>query len=227
MKTSILHIGKTGGTALVAAMGEQIKQRKDLELHGHAMTLETLWKKNPNRHVIFGVREPLSRFVSGFNSRLREGKPRRHDPWMPAEKVAFTLFPDPNALAEALSSSEQWIRGAAELSMLSIRHVRNSLQSSIKSAEFLRGNEEKIRFVYTQETLSEDFEVIKRILALPSELKLPDDDTGAHRTPSGMSKYLSDTAQDNLRKWYADDLALHEYCMDLRARLLADMGRNN
>ena len=55
---------------------------------------------------MFFVRDPISRFVSGFNSRLRKGLPKMYFPWAPGEKLAFSRFATPNQLALALSSSD-------------------------------------------------------------------------------------------------------------------------
>jgi hypothetical protein len=107
--------------------------------------------------------------------------------------------------------------------MLSIRHVGMPLKIPLKSVAFMRSNEAKILFIYTQETLSEDFDTLKKILALPEQLKLPDDEVAGHCTPEGMSKYLSETAQENLRKWYAEDLEIYRYCQELRSKRLAEL----
>ena len=112
MRTSVLHVGKTGGTALISAL-RSAGTNEELEFHGHVATLKWLWSKNPRRRVIFGVREPVSRFVSAFNSRLRQGRPRHFTPWNKGEEIAFSLFDSPNELAEAIYAEDRLRRAVA------------------------------------------------------------------------------------------------------------------
>ena len=147
MKVSVLHIGKTAGTALFTALKEANTEQK-LVLHGHAFTLKSVWENFPQRSVVFGVREPVSRYVSAFNSRLREGLPRHHTPWNKSEQVAFGLFKTPNDLAEALSSNDKMERAVAELSMLGIKHVNKPLTAYLGGIQNLEKNKSKIKFVY-------------------------------------------------------------------------------
>ena len=84
-------------------------------------------------------------------------------------------------------------------------------------------HKQKIAFVYTQETLSEDFEALKKVLRLSPALHLPDDEVQSHRTPDGFSKHLSAEAESNLRAWYANDIEIYDYCCELRAELLAEL----
>jgi hypothetical protein len=218
MKISILHIGKTAGTALFAAIRKANSDNKII-LHGHAFSINTVWKKFPQRNVIFGVREPLARYVSSFNSRLREGLPRHHTPWTKSEKVAFSLFPTPNALAEALSSPNAMEKAAAELSMLGIKHVSKPLASYLGSVDYLRKHKEKIKFVYLTETFNQDFEIMKTMLAL-GEVSLPTDDVGAHRMPDEMDTSLSDKARENLASWYEKDMEIYDYCKSMHEQFV-------
>ena len=222
MKVSILHIGKTAGTALFAAI-RQAKTDNKIILHGHAFSIHTVWKKFPQRNVIFGVREPLARYVSSFNSRLREGLPRHHTPWTKSEQVAFSLFPTPNALAEALSSSSPMERAAAELSMLGIKHVSKPMSSYLGSVDNLRKNKEKIKFVYLTETFDQDFEIMRRMLSL-GEVSPPKDDVGAHKMPDEMDTRLSDKARENLMRWYQKDLEIYDYCKTMHQQFIEKLG---
>ena len=116
----VLHIPKTGGSALFDALGP-FAERSGLQLHTHATTLADV----PDGDMtIFAVREPLSRFCSGFNSRLRRGRPLRDVPWTPGEASAFARFSTPNALAEALDASDPDRRRAALDAIAAIPHLR-------------------------------------------------------------------------------------------------------
>ena len=74
-----LHIGKTGGTAMKYVLSQYpVGSRYAICLHGHRVRLCDIPKGDS---VIFAVREPISRFVSGFYSRKRQGQPRLFSPW--------------------------------------------------------------------------------------------------------------------------------------------------
>src|SRR3984893_10849386 len=124
-----IHIGKTGGTALKYMLNRHIQKTRcsGLQLFKHDMTFPRLCVEHPTSQALFFVRDPVSRFVSGFNSRLRQGLPRFHVPWRPSEAVAFGTFAPPNRLAEALSADDPARRVAAASAMNAIRHVRDRL----------------------------------------------------------------------------------------------------
>jgi len=92
-----LHIGKTGGSAIRSAIqrksflsGDMLFSSSAMVLtHGHNFRLKDVPK---GEYAFFVVREPISRFVSGFYSRLRKGYPKNNNPWSKEEEWAFTLF---------------------------------------------------------------------------------------------------------------------------------------
>ena len=98
-----LHVRKTGGTAIKYALKPcLVTSGHYIVLHGHRFTLREVPKGD---QAIFCLRNPISRFVSGFYSRLRQGQPRNLVPWTPDEKASFSRFDTPNRLALALSST--------------------------------------------------------------------------------------------------------------------------
>ena len=119
-----IHVGKTGGTALKAAL-EKHKRTAGYHilLHDHHFVFRMV---PPGDSVFFFLRHPLSRFISGFYSRQREGKPRHYYPWRAGEEKAFAKFKTPNELALALSSPHANPRAAAWQAMRSIQHVRDT-----------------------------------------------------------------------------------------------------
>jgi len=69
----MIHIGKTGGTALKSVLSHHNKMQTTdpIELYRHEMTLPILVNSSHITRALFFVRDPVSRFVSAFNSRLR------------------------------------------------------------------------------------------------------------------------------------------------------------
>jgi hypothetical protein len=207
-----LHIGKTGGNALKEALASALTSH-NIAFHQHATGLADIPVGEP---VIFFVRHPLSRFVSGFNSRLRQGRPKLNSRWSADEKVAFRKFPSPNLLAEALASTDAKVQASAQQAMNSIAHVNRHLTHYLGLREYVESRRQDILFVGFQETLAEDFERLKKALGLPESLALPSDEVVAHRTPTGFEAELSDKGKQAILQWYADDVALYDWLWDKR-----------
>ncbi len=213
----VLHIGKTGGTALKSALLKQrIVSGYELLLHGHDVTLTDIPQ---GEKLIFGLRDPLSRFISAFNGRLREDRPRYHYPWREEEKIAFAIFQTPDDLATALSSRDRKRRKEAERAMRGIGHLNTSYQRWFGDGRAFRARVPDLFFIAFQDRLDDDFELLKRRLGLRPELHLPADETEAHRTPPGFSDELGDVGRANLERWYAEDIAFVELCRELAPRV--------
>ena len=209
-----IHIRKAGGTAVKDAL-QPVAKRYGLILHPHRTRLADI----PDDHrFFFFIRHPLTRFVSGFYSRLRQGKPHYSYPWSPAEAKAFARFQEANDLAEAISSEHPERAAEARAAMLGISHVNSTFRSWFSSPSELDDRASSLVMVGLQEHLAADFERLKALLGLPAEVALPQDDARAHRNPSGINRGLSPLAERNLREWYADDIRFYERCVELRAR---------
>jgi len=212
----VFHLGKTGGTALKQALLEHREaSRYRLLPHGHDVTLAHVPVGEP---FMFIVRDPISRFVSGFNGRLREDRPRYHYPWKEEERIAFGIFSTPDQLATALSSADDAKRRQAEAAMRGIGHINTSYWYWFVDEGTLRARADDLFFIAFQDRLGQDFELLKRKLGLPADARLPADGTAAHRTPAGFDGHLSDVARTNLERWYADDFAFVELCHELAPR---------
>jgi hypothetical protein len=212
-----LHIGKTGGTAVKQCLQDYADGTDyELLLHGHDVTLRDVAR---GEKILFVIRDPLTRFVSGFNGRLREDLPRYHYPWKDAERIAFERFATPDDLARALSSDDREERLAAEHAMRNIGHVNTPYSYWFGDDRTFRKRLPDIFFIAVQDRLDDDFELLKRKLGFPADARLPSEETAAHRTPRGFSQYLSDEARANLELWYAKDVEFVELCGELAPSL--------
>jgi len=194
-----LHIRKTGGNALKAAL-DPLSGEFGLILHDHETTLADV---PAGERVAFILRDPIERFMSGFNSRLRQGRPLKNSKWRDGEVWAFSIFKTPNDLAEALSSEAK--RADALRAMGEIAHVNTSLADWLRSLEYLQVRSGDIAWAGRTETLTSDFEKLKERIGLPASLALPDDPVAAHRTPDGFSQDLSAVGRANIAAWYQAD----------------------
>jgi Sulfotransferase family len=210
---NLLHISKTGGTALRAGLG---MEKHDvtwtpshiLHFRQHDMRLADIPR---GQKVVFCVRNPVERFVSAFYSRLRRGR-TGSNARQPGEAEAFERFRTPNALAVALSSHDATERSLAEAAMRSIRHVREGLTFWLTHPDELRDRSLDILHVCRQETLEEDFAWLKSFLNLPSDHALPESTYAAHKLPAEFDRRLTPEATANISQWYAPDFAIIESC---------------
>ncbi|MFN8351073.1 MAG: sulfotransferase family 2 domain-containing protein [Flavobacteriales bacterium] len=200
----LLHIRKTGGTALKHALQQAIADTLVMA-HEHATGLGDV---AVGRRVAFVVRDPMTRFISGFNSRLRQGAPRYHVPWNAEEAAAFARFGTPAYLADALAAGDPDARKA----MQAIRHVNSALADQLGGVDLLERRRTDIVFVGRQETLAADLPWLARVLGLAELPALPADDVLAHRTPPGMATGLSAAGEAAIRAHYQQDAAILRWC---------------
>jgi hypothetical protein len=204
-----LHLGKTGGTAVKAAL-QPYRRYDDLHLllHGHSTTLADVPPGDP---FFFFLREPLARFVSGFYSRQRQGLPRYHVPWREGEQRAFARFADPEALALGLYDEDAELQAAARDAMTSIMHVRDGFSTWLGSPEAFASRSDDLLLIGFQETLAHDVGRLAERLGLPP-LELPRDGIAAHRDPVADRPPLSARARADLERWYAADVEFYADC---------------
>jgi len=216
-KVYILHIGKTGGSAVQFVIRQHLKRHPDtpVALVGHRFSIPKIEARFPGSRFGFFVRDPISRYVSSFNSRLRQGRPRYVRPWTERERKAFARFPRPTELAEALSSDHEETRLAAEAAMSSIKHVNQPLTHFLGGPSYLEERKDRIAFIGDQATFDADFAAMRMMLGVDPDIGLPDA-TMAHRAPNTDDRNLSEVAKANLRRWYADDYSVYEWCVAWR-----------
>lgn len=209
-----LHCSKTGGTALRVVLHQHASTGKyALALHNHSVTLKDI---APGEKVVFFVRDPVTRFVSGFYSRFRRGRPRHDIPWTPEEAHAFGVFTTPNELALALGAAGDAERDRAMGAMKSIGHVNSSYWDWFGDEDYFLSRRDDCFFIGFQETLDSDFEMLKGKLGLPNTTRLPTDDRETHRTPARFDTRLDEEAAANLRAWYSRDYQFVHLCKEIK-----------
>jgi len=217
----MLHIGKTGGSytqhifSLIPAVQNLVR------FLDHRFTLETALDRFPGEKAVFAIRDPLAIFVSGFYSRMRQGRPRTNQPWSQDETVAFAAFQTPNQLAEALGSDQPELRERAEFSMRSIYHVARCLHFYLGSASFVRQSRSRICFILRQATLDQDIERFLAKCGIPSAHAPIHDDVIRHSNPAHLDRTLSPRAIGNLTAWYKTDFELYDECQALASEINA------
>jgi hypothetical protein len=170
----------------------------------------------PGDRVMFFVRDRISRMVSGFYSRLNEGRPHYDIPWTADERTAFAAFPTPQRLASALASEDAEQRDLARWAMRHINHLRFQRRFTGPPEE-LQARLDQIVYIGRQETLDQDWRQLKRLLELPKNVELPWDPKAAHRRMTPHETKFDERQLEALRRWYARDYRLVAFCDQLRA----------
>jgi hypothetical protein len=207
-----LHIGKTGGTAVKYALeNTSLSPQYSFFLHDHSVKLRDI---PYGEKVFFFLRDPITRFVSGFYSRQRQGKPRYNSPWSKQEEAAFLQFKTPNDLAISLTSETPKVRESAFEAMINIQHVNSFYMDWFGSEEYFNDRLSNIFFIGFQESLDSDFELLKIKTGLPPTVSLPRDSLNMHQNPAGLHTQLAELAVTNLKKWYEKDYFFLNLCKE-------------
>lgn len=212
---AFLHIGKNAGTQIVH-LAQQLKAH-GVQVHQlpHA---KKLYEVPPALDYFFSIRDPITRFKSGFYSRKRKGQPRIYVEWTRPEALAFAKFQHANDLAEALFRPDAAGHDAAQ-AIQSIRHTAMQQIDWFERVGFL-----DLRppvWIIRQENFAADFGVFLERLGLPlgfGDLTPATDAAAAHSNDYSQAPPLSDLAKDNLRRWYARDLVFYDLCVEWMRR---------
>lgn len=203
----ILHIGKTGGSALAYAVKNYLVTPKyRIIFCKHWITLSDIPKKDK---AVFCIRHPVERFISGFYSRKFYDMPKPFFLWNPGEKKAYETFNTHNDLALGLSSKDPKIRQEAICAMQSIEHIRSFYSDWFRSEEYFLSRLKDILFIGLTERLDQDFEKLKKILYMKESIKLPKDKQHAH--VGSYNVRLDEEAKCNLLNWYKDDIKFYNF----------------
>ena len=210
-----LHIRKTGGTAVKYALRNVYETEKYiLRLHPHDTRLCDI---PVGEKAFFFLRDPSTRYVSGFNSRLRRGWPRYNSRWSDGEEVAFRYFTSADELARALfEEGNAKKREEARYAISNIRHINQGYFYWFDSIQYFLSRINDVLFFGFQESLNEDFYKLKDLLGLDSSIGLPQSDFDSHKTPSNYNISLSTKAVKNLKRWYKSDYKFLTFCKNIK-----------
>lgn len=133
-----LHIPKTGGSGINQFGKKLISQNVRFPLiFGHEWSAKEVLEKFPDIRLAFIIRDPLERTVSGFNSRLRMGRPRNNSHWTVGEATAFSYFNTAGELLEGLVSADERTKSAASFAMRNISHLRHNYEFYFRDLAYL------------------------------------------------------------------------------------------
>lgn len=209
-----LHIGKNAGSYIhnVSRQINALSSDAVVVKHSHDALLKDLPEDDP---YFFSIRNPVSRFKSGFYSRKRKGQPRVYSEWSAHDEIAFSEFEHANDLAESLFENGA-IGRKAYAAMKSIRHLsQNQCDWFSCCGNFLR-----VRppiWIIRQENFDADIRtwISKAFPDLDtSKINFDVDEISSHRNNYSNVPELSDRAKENLSRWYIQDLQFYDMCSE-------------
>jgi len=207
-----LHIGKCAGTQIKNAAEIINAQSADLRIikHGHDTYLDDI---PTDERYFFAIRDPISRFRSGFYSRLRRGQPLHDYAWSSGEAAAFARFEHANALAEALFADGETGRHAF-MAMKSIRHAAQNQVDWFARFGDIFVSRPPI-WVLRQEHFSDDLAVLSARIGVDLRQVVEErgrDSSARHANDYAGVPAFSPEAKANLARWYAQDIAFYGLC---------------
>ena len=178
--------------------------------HRHDTALRDL---TPGSRYFFGIRDPISRFRSGFYSRQRRGQPRFNIEWTADERRTFGDFEHANDLAESLFAPGAPGRKAYG-AMKSIRHTTQNQSDWFSFCGYFLETWPPV-WIIRQEKFAADLAFFLQRSGLGveiNEVAISGDRSVAHVNDYSSVPALSETAVGNLKRWYAQDFALYAMC---------------
>ena len=210
--TCFLHIGKTGGTFLKSHASRQDVSDQSTFLGKHGDTLTTTIQDfGLQRKLAFFFRDPEKRFVSGFQSRLRCGRPTYNANWTLGEATAFSFFATPNDLAEALSSGDDRLNSAAHFAFSHIFHLKHDYVHYLNSSEAILYEHKMKNIIICCETENIDRH-LTRMLGLLEFSPSPEGGVEKNAATASQKPALSATGKANLRDHWSKEFHIYEAC---------------
>ena len=212
-----LHVPKTSGTSF-------LKFSTKAATHGYPMPLRIkhhckfslLTSVLPNAKVALIARDPIERYVSAFNSRLRGGRPQRNNSWNDKNAIAFSLFNDPIDWIEGLVSEDDWTISAARYVRTNVSLIRYDYKFYFGSVEAVQQNASRL-LVGTMKD-NEDF--LRRVL---THCDVEFDDVSQHlkayhkarRPTSELTERLDPVTRAKLMEYFAEEYEIYNALLNL------------
>lgn len=216
---SFLHISKTGGSAVAGFLNRMPPSERMIKF-GHVWSVDDIVEKWPDMQICFMLRDPLLRNISGFNSRLRQGRPQGHWLWNPAEAAAFAFFPTAESWLRALISTDDYQLSAAYYARDAIAHLANNYVHFFGSAENAVARARNYGIIGHVDSSPEFFRDMAIRSGLPAEFADPFIKR-VHVSPvetAGIVGRFSEDEQAALRAAMADEYQIYDALMGLKAK---------
>lgn len=214
----LLHVGKTGGTYLKSVIRYNLapRQNRVVPLRHRHSTQDVFKSGGSQARLAFVFRDPTARFVSGFYSRQRQGRPQYESIWNPGEAMAFSFFRSPDALACALDSDDPTEKSMAIFAMGQIRHFKRNYAQFFGSVEDFDRIAPAVTACLDLPDLDDNLGWFLGRLGLENA-KLPQ--AAPRHANSQTLEGVSEAGEARLRAFWAEEYALYDRMKALAARL--------
>ena len=201
MSLTFIHIGKNGGGTIIETLRSKTltiegKKCKFVFDQNHCKKLS-----GGNTKYTFFVRDPVTRFISGFLYVLVYYEKSKRFPTLLKYK---NKFPTPNDLALALTSDDVKTKQFAYEAMNNVVHIKDNLETYLKSSENIKNHKDKICFVGRFEHFEEDLIKLKKKVGL-SHSEGSEIPHYRNMNIYDHMKHLDKKAIENIRQYYHKD----------------------
>lgn len=207
-----LHIGKNAGSTIGDFLVELTNQGYTPPMVlGHDWTLELAARRYPRMKISFILRDPLERTISGFNSRLRQGRPRNQNMWQDEEAIAFSLFSRVEDFLNACISDDEYLQSAARYAQNNIQHVKDGYVHHFGSINVLKKHIHRIHCVGTMEEIETFLEKLltpHNICYRDISKTLPPKHESARKSSHYLASY-SELEMARLRNFFGGEYTLY------------------
>lgn len=175
----ILHIPKTGGTSLADTLKALAKDGHTIPIKfPHGWRARNILEASSKTRICCLIRDPIDRAISGFNSRLRQGRPRYDNLWTVGEAVSFSFFSSGLEMIDGLAAEDDRTKSAALFALHNITHLKYNYEYYFEGPEYIDTIKSQIGIV---ENMSDYDRFCDRLF---SEINIPLDTTSDHRRHS-------------------------------------------
>jgi hypothetical protein len=208
-----LHIPKTGGTSLIS-FGQQLvdKGHPFPVSFGHSWRIHEIRSYFPKIKLTLMLRDPLERMVSGYNSRLRQGRPSYNSMWTPAEAAVMAMLPSSRHLLDAMLSEDQFSISAVAYARKKVSHLRWNYCFYFKNPEFVRKNASLFQLVGHMRNFGQFVNRMAELCETPDAL-VRELYHKMHDSPEKSSSVLDHYSQEEisrLRAAMAEEYAIYD-----------------
>lgn len=207
-----LHVPKTGGTS-IASLGKKLVRHgySFPVVFGHGWTFDAINSTYPKMQLLIILRDPLERVISGYNSRLRNGRPQYNIPWTKAETKAFSLLPSSKHLLDAILADDPLSASKVACAFKNVPHLYTNYIRYFMSPEYVRAHKNKFALVGHINHFDHFLEDMANLSGIPGDVVFASfhkKHTAPESTTSVINEYNMNDIQ-KLRSFLSDEYAIY------------------
>mgnify|MGYP001170929632 FL=1 len=194
-----LHIGKNAGNQIKHIANDFNKHSKEVFIvsHPHHVKLKDIPSSDD---YFFSLRDPVSRFVSGFYDQMN--KPYDDE----TSNLTFNKFKTPNELAESLFNDSDL---SGYIALKNIGHISHNQVDWFENYGDLYNKRAPLKVIFVESFEKDLNDLFKKIDESFTFNIYKDEKSNSNFYPEAN---LSDSAMKNLVNWYSLDFEFYKYC---------------